>query len=122
VKSKNDEVPNYVIFSSLLFSSSVLVPDILLSTLFSSILGLHSSLRVKGKTFIRGPFAKFVDSSYYSESELCGGAMTVSFSKYLPDERISVVLAFLICRLARLKLISEKSPYSLVKIRQCLRV
>jgi hypothetical protein len=29
---------------------------------------------------IRGPFAKFVDSPYYSESELCGGAVTVSFS------------------------------------------
>jgi hypothetical protein len=28
---------------------------------------------------IRGPFAKFVDSPYYSESELCGGAVTVSF-------------------------------------------
>jgi hypothetical protein len=27
----------------------------------------------------RGPFEKFVDSSYYCESELCGGAMTVSF-------------------------------------------
>jgi hypothetical protein len=26
----------------------------------------------------------FVDSPYYSESELCGGAVTVSFSKYLP--------------------------------------
>jgi hypothetical protein len=32
----------------------------------------------------RGPFEKFVDSPYYSESELCGGAVTVSFSKYLP--------------------------------------
>jgi hypothetical protein len=30
------------------------------------------------------PFQKFVDSSYYSESELCGGAVTVSFAKYLP--------------------------------------
>jgi hypothetical protein len=28
--------------------------------------------------------AKFVDSPYYSESELRGGAVTVSFSKYLP--------------------------------------
>jgi hypothetical protein len=25
-----------------------------------------------------------LDSLYYSESELCGGAVTVSFSKYLP--------------------------------------
>jgi hypothetical protein len=33
---------------------------------------------------IRGPFAKFVDSPYYSESELCGGAATASFAKYLP--------------------------------------
>jgi hypothetical protein len=29
----------------------------------------------------RGTFEKFVDSPYYSESELCGGAVTVSFSK-----------------------------------------
>jgi hypothetical protein len=34
---------------------------------------------------LRGPFEKFVDSHYYySESELCEGAVTVSFSKYLP--------------------------------------
>jgi hypothetical protein len=33
---------------------------------------------------LRGSFAKFVDSPYYSESELGGGAVTVSFSKYLP--------------------------------------
>jgi hypothetical protein len=33
---------------------------------------------------IRGPFAKFVDSPYYYESKLCGGAVTVSFSKYFP--------------------------------------
>jgi len=29
---------------------------------------------------LRGPFEKFVDSPYYSESELCGGAVKVSFS------------------------------------------
>jgi hypothetical protein len=29
---------------------------------------------------IRGPFEKFVDSPYYSESELYGGAVTVSVS------------------------------------------
>jgi hypothetical protein len=34
--------------------------------------------------YIRRPFEKFVDSPYYSESELCGGAVMVSFSKYLP--------------------------------------
>jgi hypothetical protein len=33
---------------------------------------------------VRGPFEKYVDSLYYSESELGGGAVTVSFSKYLP--------------------------------------
>jgi hypothetical protein len=34
---------------------------------------------------LRGPFSKFVESPYYSESELCEGAVTVSFSKkYLP--------------------------------------
>jgi hypothetical protein len=33
---------------------------------------------------IRVSFAKFVDSPYYSESDLCGGAVTVFFSKYLP--------------------------------------
>jgi hypothetical protein len=33
---------------------------------------------------IRGPFKKFVDSPYYSESEICGGAMTVSFFEVPP--------------------------------------
>jgi hypothetical protein len=33
--------------------------------------------------YIRGPFEKFMDSPYYSVSELCGGAVTVSSSKYL---------------------------------------
>jgi hypothetical protein len=32
--------------------------------------------------------AKFVDSPYYSESELCGGAVTASFSKYFPWQAI----------------------------------
>jgi hypothetical protein len=43
--------------------------------------------RESGNTFntdIRGPFAKFVALPYYSESEICGGAVTVSSSKYLP--------------------------------------
>jgi hypothetical protein len=34
--------------------------------------------------YVRGPFEKFVDSPYYSESEFCRDAVTVSFSKYLP--------------------------------------
>jgi hypothetical protein len=29
--------------------------------------------------YIREPFAKFVDSPHYSESEICGGAVMVSF-------------------------------------------
>jgi hypothetical protein len=33
---------------------------------------------------IRGLFKKFLDSYYYSYSELRGGAVTVSFSKHLP--------------------------------------
>jgi hypothetical protein len=33
---------------------------------------------------VRGPFGRFVDSPYYSDLELFGGAVTVSFLKYLP--------------------------------------
>jgi hypothetical protein len=33
---------------------------------------------------IQGMFEKFVDSPYYSESELCGGVVMVSLLKYLP--------------------------------------
>jgi hypothetical protein len=32
----------------------------------------------------RRSFEKFVDSPYYSESEFCGDAVTVSLLKYLP--------------------------------------
>jgi hypothetical protein len=41
-----------------------------------------------GVTKIRRPFEKFVDSSYYSGSELCGGAVAVSLWKYLPRQEI----------------------------------
>jgi hypothetical protein len=38
-----------------------------------------------GAWYLRGPFEKFVDSLYCSESGgTCGGAVTVSFSKSLP--------------------------------------
>jgi hypothetical protein len=37
-----------------------------------------------GRMIIGEPFAKFVDSTCYSESEHCAGVVTVSFSKYLP--------------------------------------
>jgi hypothetical protein len=40
--------------------------------------------RVSLKCLIWGPFEKFVDSPYFSESELYGRAVTVSFSKHLP--------------------------------------
>jgi hypothetical protein len=43
---------------------------------------------------IRGSFAKFVDSPYYSESELCGGAVTVSISKYLPCQAMHFLQRF----------------------------
>jgi hypothetical protein len=45
----------------------------------------------KHYSYLRGPFGKFVDSPYYSESELCGGAVTVSFSKYLPWQAIHLL-------------------------------
>jgi hypothetical protein len=32
----------------------------------------------------RGPFEKFEVANYYYHSEFCDGAVTVSFSKYLP--------------------------------------
>jgi hypothetical protein len=35
---------------------------------------------------IQGSFEKFADLPYYSESELCGGVETVSFSKFLPSQ------------------------------------
>jgi hypothetical protein len=41
--------------------------------------------------YVRGPIAKFVDWPYYSESELSEGAVTVSFSKYLPWEAMHVL-------------------------------
>jgi hypothetical protein len=38
---------------------------------------------VSAYTHLQWPFVKFVDSPYFSESELCGCAVMVSFSKYL---------------------------------------
>jgi hypothetical protein len=38
--------------------------------------------------YVRGSFEKFVDSRHYFEPELCGGAVTVSFSKYLPWQAV----------------------------------
>jgi hypothetical protein len=53
------------------FSSSVSLLCVLLTNTYTH-------------THTRRPFAKFVDSPYYPKLELCGGAVTVSFSKYLP--------------------------------------
>jgi hypothetical protein len=36
------------------------------------------------QNIIRGPSGKFVDSPHYSESKLCGGAVTASFSEVPP--------------------------------------
>jgi hypothetical protein len=44
-----------------------------------------------GRAYLRGQFEKFMDSLYNSESELCGGAVTVSFSKHLPWQAMLVL-------------------------------
>jgi hypothetical protein len=44
----------------------------------------NSFLKKTGSCHIRGLYEKYVDSPYYSKSELCGGMVTVSFLKYLP--------------------------------------
>jgi hypothetical protein len=36
------------------------------------------------RRFIRGPFEKFADSPYYSQSKQGGATVTVPFSKYVP--------------------------------------
>jgi hypothetical protein len=62
---------------------------------FMKIRELVQSLMGVGKHIdIQGPFAKFVDSPYYPESELCGGAVTVSFSKYLSWEAMHFLQRF----------------------------
>jgi hypothetical protein len=40
---------------------------------------------------VRGLFEKFVDLPYYSESELCGGAVTVFFTKYFPWQAMHIL-------------------------------
>jgi hypothetical protein len=42
-------------------------------------------------SYERGTFGKFVDSPYYSVSELCGGAVTISFSEYLPWQAMALL-------------------------------
>jgi hypothetical protein len=62
----------------LLFLKFLFTPRTPRTTLYAMLVAVVDSL------YVRGPFERFVDSPYYSESELCGGAVTVSFSKYLP--------------------------------------
>jgi hypothetical protein len=49
--------------------------------------------------YIRGPFEKSVDSPYYSESEICGGAVTVSVSFEVPPLASDALLTTLHPRL-----------------------
>jgi hypothetical protein len=51
------------------------------------------SLHTLCTLYIHGLFAKFIESPYYSNLELCGGAVTVSFSKYFSWQ----VMHFLQC-------------------------
>jgi hypothetical protein len=66
---------------------------------------------------LREPFEKFVDSPYYSEPELCGGAVTASFSKYLPWQAMhflqrSTHFSKMCCRpLITLKFLASELPF-----------
>jgi len=42
---------------------------------------LQISISVSFPLYVQGPFAKFVNSPYYSESELREDGLTMSFSK-----------------------------------------
>jgi hypothetical protein len=43
---------------------------------------------------LRGLFEKFVDSPYYSESELCEVTMTISFSNKVSQRTFQTALVF----------------------------
>jgi hypothetical protein len=80
----------------------------------------------KNSSFLRGPFEKFVDSPYYSESELCGGAVIVSFSKYLPWQAMhflqrSTHLSKTCCRsLTTSKFLSSELPFRIGRDLDCM--
>jgi hypothetical protein len=82
----------------------------------------HESLKIYN--MVRGPFEKFVDSRYYSESELCGGAVTVSFSKYLPQKlhiMLHPLLKNMLQTVDHFKISSLRAPFSwLEKLRNCI--
>jgi hypothetical protein len=59
-------------------------PDLLMDVQHKAVCRKQKKKKKKKFSKIRGPFAKFVDSPNYTESELCGDAVTVSFSKCLP--------------------------------------
>jgi hypothetical protein len=81
-------VPKYLNLAT--FSKDLLVISLSwFCPTFSRPTSLLPSIRTSVFYFmIRGPFAKSVDPPYYSESELCGSAVRVSFSKYLPWQEI----------------------------------
>jgi hypothetical protein len=60
------------------------------SPFFSSVRLLMANIQIH----VRGTFEKFVHPPYYSESGLCGGAVTVSFSKYLPWQAMHFLQRF----------------------------
>jgi hypothetical protein len=76
--------------------------------------------------YIRGPFAKSTDSPYYSELELRGGAVTVSFSKYLPCQEMpflqrSIHFSKTCCRpLITSKFLASELPFHGCKKKQKL--
>jgi hypothetical protein len=41
--------------------------------------------------YVRGPFGKFVNSPYYSESEICGGAVTVQVPPLASDALLTTL-------------------------------
>jgi len=79
------------LISNVSFKSDIAVVSygmLLPSAIILRILKLPSTLSphhsLLHSVYVREPFAKLVDSPYYSKPELCGGAMTDSFLKYLP--------------------------------------
>jgi hypothetical protein len=47
---------------------------------------------------LQGPFEKFVDSPYYSESELRGGAVMVNFSNKVSPRTFQTALVLMVTK------------------------
>jgi hypothetical protein len=71
---------------------------------------------------IWGPFAKFVDSPYYSTLELHGDVVTVSFPKYLPWQAMCLtLLENMLQTVDHFKISCLRAPFSwLEKPRICM--